>query len=79
MASAQKFLEDQKISYNWGEDYFAYHLLRILPTLNEIVYSTNRIDSTSIPRGVKVEYWNTLMHQWTNEVGLLKRVHFTDF
>lgn len=78
-SSAREYLRNTGIPYNWGEDYFAYHLLRILPTLNELVYSVAPIDLTSIPEGEKTEYWDSVWHKWSMNQGLLKRVHFNQF
>ncbi|WP_347861541.1 hypothetical protein U0355_13000 [Salimicrobium sp. PL1-032A] len=76
---ARNFLESSQIVFNWGEDYFAYHLLRILPTLNELVFSIKAINSTSIPPAEKKEYWDPDKHKWTDTVGILQRVHFNEF
>ncbi|MGM0751772.1 MAG: hypothetical protein ACQET6_07540 [Bacillota bacterium] len=75
----QEYLNKNEISYNWGEDYFSYHLLRILPTLNELVYSVDSVPSDSIPPSDIKEYWDPNKHCWSDKRGILQRIHFNDF
>jgi hypothetical protein len=75
----QDYLMKKQIFYNWGEDYFSYHLLRVLPTLNELVYSVDSVPLTSIPPSDNKEYWDPNKHCWSSERGILQRIHFNDF
>jgi len=77
--TAKEYLKKEQIAYNWEEDYFAYHLLRILPNLDDLVNSCDLVDEVSLPLSIKKEYWDARKHKWVSKKKKLQRIHFNDF
>lgn len=64
----EKYLNSLNIKFNWGQDYFAFDLLRCVPPLEEMVYSCPRVDQA--PQNWQQRCWDSHKHRWVDTRGL---------
>ncbi|HHK5559595.1 hypothetical protein CN975_16465 [Bacillus cereus] len=59
-----EFLDAINVKFNIGEDYFAYDLLRCLPSLTKIVNSLKFTEKPNFSYDWKIKAWDFGFHKW---------------
>jgi hypothetical protein len=59
----EEYLNSLKVNFNWGEDYFAFDLVKCLPTLSSMIKACP--EWSEPPKGTwKSKGWDPFQHRW---------------